>query len=792
MSVKTSDCALAGLRVVPAQDRNHFRLANRQLAMTVSIPAAGVLRIQVQPIPAKGIGLRSWSVKEILDPLPNEGWQVKQGWASLVHGSTELRVLLRTGEWAVSDRGIEIFHALPGSTVLRGQQSTLALALHARESIFGLGEATGTFDRRGLVRDFWNIDVLGHAPGIHPGLRNLYISVPFALSLRDGRAAGLFWDTPARQSWDLGQADLERWTLHAEAGEVDLYVFVGPTVPEVVGAYTQLTGRSPIPPRWALGYHQSRYSYASAKEVQALAKGFRRRAIPLDVIHLDIHYMADYRVFTFGKAFPGPERLCRSLGREGIRLVAIVDPGVKDDPDFPVLKRGQAHGAFVKQPDGVTDLLGDVWPGPSRFPDFTRASVREWWGREQAALQSKGVCGFWNDMNEPANFTGPGKTLPLDAVHQTDQGVARHSQVHNIYGMQMSRASREGSLAYDPEARPFILTRSSHAGGQRHATVWTGDNSSNWDHLRDSVQMLLNLGLSGFASCGADAGGFLENATPELYARWIQLASFTPFFRSHTNTGTRPHEPWAFGSRVESIARRFIELRYQLLQYHYALAAESESTGAPVMRPLLWHHANDPVAVRCADEFLLGRDLLVAPILQQGDTARAVYLPNDLWYDFWTDECLVGGAHHLAQAQLERIPLFVRAGAILPFLAAAPHSEAQDFATVTLNVWPGINQGFAWYEDDGVSTANARGVWHRRMLRQTRRGRRLMLELGAAEGSFDSRVRTWQLVFHDVHPAASVRVNGAPAEVLRVPEARMLTLALQTSPSAMTVEVASR
>jgi len=293
--------------------------------------------------------------------------------------------------------------------------------------------------------------------------------------------------------------------------------------------------------------------------------------------------------------------------------------------------------------------------------------------------------------------------------------------------------------------------------------------------------MLLNLGVSGVAFCGGNVGGFLDNTTPELFVRWMQFAAFTPFFRNHSHLGTTDQEPWALGPTVEAIIRRSIEQRYQLLQLYYCLVAEARETGAPIVRPLFWHYANDPIAVARGDQFLVGRDLLVAPVLEQGSVARAVYLPNETWYDFWTDERIEGGCHHLAEAPLDRIPIFVRGGAILPLIGAAQNSESQDLCEVTLNVWPGLNDGFVWYEDDGETQAFEQGDWHRRRIRLARQGQRLILTLGAASGPRASKVQVWRVILHGIPGKARVSVNGERMDVVRMPENRMIALDIPNS-----------
>jgi alpha-glucosidase len=706
-------------------------------------------------------------------------------------GRLELR--LTDGVWKLEDgTGKSVLACVPGESGFAKASCQLTLGLVNGESIFGLGESTGTFNKRGLIREFWNIDVLGHAPAIHPSLRALYVSIPFAISLRTGRAAGLFWDNPARQTWDLGQTKLDRWQMKAASADLDLYLFLGPKVSDVVARYTELTGRMPLPPRWALGYQQCRYSYETRARVEEIAKTFRRQKIPCDVLYLDIHHMDDYRVFTFGRTFPKPSQMISRLARQGFKLVTIVDPGVKDDPKFGVLKRGIAAKAFVKAPSGRRDYIGKVWPGASRFPDFLNARTRQWWGEEQERLQKRGVAGFWNDMNEPANFGLPSRTLPEDCIHQTDFGPMNHAQAHNLYGMQMARASREGALAQQPDTRPFIITRAGYAGVQRYALVWTGDNSSVWEHLTDAVQMYLNLGLSGLAFCGGDIGGFLDNCTPELLVRWTQMATFTPFFRNHSNIGTIDQEPWALGEQARNICRSYIELRYQLLPYLYGLFVEAHKSGAPIMRPLFWHYQDDPVATAPGDQFMLGPDLLVAPILRQGAVARSVYLPRGTWFNFWSGERHEGGQHVVAQAPLEIIPLFVRAGAIIPMAAVQQYVGQHESRVINLHIWPGAGGRMQWHEDDGESMAYTRGSALDRDITFTpsRNGGRL--NFGVASGSHPSAVKTWRIIFRCAERAAKGSLNGKRIKGRFDRGSQVMAFQIPNSVGAMTLRIVQK
>jgi alpha-glucosidase len=499
-------------------------------------------------------------------------------------------------------------------------------------------------------------------------------------------------------------------------------------------------------------------------------------------------------VFTFGKGFPKPKSLMRSLAKRGFHTVAIVDPGVKNDPGFGVLRRGMALDAFVKQADGVSDQLGEVWPGESRFPDFLNPDVRTWWGTEQQTLLEAGIEGIWNDMNEPANFARPDKTLPLDALHRTPEGLERHERVHNAYGMAMAQASYDGFLkAPGPRpCSPFVVTRAGYAGVQRYGVVWTGDTSSNWDHLNDAVQMLCNLSLSGVPFCGADVGGFLENASAELFVRWFQFAAFTPFFRSHSNCGTARQEPWAYGPKIEAICRHFLELRSRWMPWWYCLMAEAHRTGRPVLRPLWWLDPNDETAVRCGDQFLVGDSLLVAPILRQGARARSVYLPAGNWYDFWSGRYFSGKRHHLAEGPLERIPLYIRAGAILPGGPMRQFTEEAAPVRVDLNLWLGGEGRITWWEADARGGNPVGTLHHGRLCSLTQKENEHLLALAASEGALNSNVQFWRTRIHGATRKPCVVCGGLDVPVRLVKSSGTYCFTVPNSPCGLEIEIRTR
>jgi alpha-glucosidase len=565
--------------------------------------------------------------------------------------------------------------------------------LHREEKFFGCGEKTGQMNKRGQSFAFWNTD-----NPTHTYLNDeVYVSIPFLLSTRPGAHYGIFWDNTHRTFFNLGHGEESRYYLGADAGEIDYYFFGGESIKEVVHGYTELTGRMWLPPRWALGYQQCRWSYMSADEILDVAKNFRKCKIPCDVIYCDIDYMDGYRVWTWNpKTFPNPREFLAKLRKMGFKVVTIIDPGVKDDDGYIVCREAKEQGMLVKKPEGHA-FVGDVWPGPSVFPDFTSPRVRQWWGQWHKEFLDLGVAGFWNDMNEPAVFNGPGHSMPLDNLHDYDGQGATHARAHNVYGFNMARACHEGLRKLRPNERPFVITRAAYAGIQRYSMVWTGDNHSTWEQFELSIRQCLNLSLSGIPFCGPDVGGFSWDTTGELLARWTQAGAFFPFFRNHTATGTRRQEPWAFGKKIEDVCREAIRFRYRLMPYIYGLFREAALDGTPIMRPLFWEFPDDANAYAIDDQFLLGPSLLVAPVLKPGARARAVYMPAGDWYNYRTQERLTGGQYVGVDAPLEVIPVFVRAGTILPV------------ESNTLEIYPGPHTTGLLYEDDGQSFDFERG-----------------------------------------------------------------------------------
>ncbi len=649
------------------------------------------------------------------------------------------------------------------------------------ERYFGCGERTGPLEKTDSHQLFWNIDPpVGHTPASN----NLYTSIPFLLALHQGRAWGLFVDNCGRVEFDLAREVPDRTWFESARGDLIYYVFAGPTPRAVVDRYTELTGRIPMPPLWALGNQQSRYSYMSAEEVLAVAHQFRQRGIPCDVLYIDIDYMDGYRVFTWDRdRFPEPETLTARLREEGFHLVAIVDPGVKVDQTYRVYLDGRQQDLFCKTATGE-EFQNVVWPGRCAFPDFTNPKARAWWGAQHAALLDAGVAGIWCDMNEPALFLPAQSTMPGDVVHQGGGQARQHAEIHNAYGSLMARATREGLQALRPAHRPFVISRSGYAGLQRYALQWSGDNSSWWEHLAMSMPQLQNMGLSGMAWAGVDVGGFWGDASGELLARWTEFGAFQPFCRNHSAKGTRRQEPWAFGEPYESLIRGMLQLRQRLVPYLYTLFEASHRTGAPILRPLLFEYPEDEATYTADDEFLVGEALLVAPMTRPGAEHRHVYLPQGTWFHWWSGKSISGPVHILAHAPLGKPALYVKANIPIPLWPVMNFVGERSADPLTFVVFPAEGKGaFALYEDAGDGTEYRQEMFSRREVSCDVAGTRVAVGFGERRGRFLPERAGVELELRGFDaPPQSVVVSGRDAPWRRVGGAVVVSLSEQAAP----------
>jgi alpha-glucosidase len=673
------------------------------------------------------------------------------------------------------------------------------------ERFFGLGDKTGSFDRRSQAYTLWNTDV-----GPQESTDPLYKSIPFFLAISGGRSYGLFLDNTWRTWFDFGKQARDSYAFGAEGGPLDYYVIYGPTPKQVVEGYTYLTGTPPLPPLWALGFQQSRYSYTPEPQLREIADHLRADKIPSDVVYLDIDYQYRNRPFTVDPdRFPDFLGLVADLRKQHFHLVTITDLHIAHvaNQGYMPYDTGHAGDNFVKNPDG-SEFVGIVWPGPAVFPDFTRAQTREWWGGLYKQFTQEGVAGFWNDMNEPSVFDGPDKTMPLNSVHRIDEPgfttrTATHAEIHNVLGMENERATYDGLLKLRPDERPFVLTRATYAGGQRFGFTWTGDNSATWNHLRLATQMLLNLGISGISFVGDDIGGFNGSPQPDLLTRWIEVGAFNPMFRDHTTLGSLPQEVWVHGPKQEAIRRRYIETRYRLLPYIYTLAEEASRNGLPLVRPLFLEFPNYFAAADT--EFLLGPDLLVAPppFADMLDDYAVSYPPGD-WFDFWTGQKMppqptppsiveVSNAASRGESldkvpmpsrihpDLDTLPVYVRGGSVIPLQPLVQSTEETPNGPLELRVYPGPHCEGTLYLDDGHTFRYQKGEYLRQAFTCRSEGHSAIVAFSSREGSYAPWWKTIEVVIYGWPSAqAEARLSGTaqPLETTYDESARALHIVM--------------
>jgi alpha-glucosidase len=637
------------------------------------------------------------------------------------------------------------------------------------EFYYGFGEKAGRLNRTWTHMTMWNSDIPAYDADTDP----IYQTHPFFYGVNKGKAYGVFFDNTYWSSFDMGKENRHQYSFGAEAGEINYYFFYGLSPKKILSRYTELVGRMPLPPRWSLGYQQCRWSYPTETRVREIAKGFRDRKIPCDVIYLDIDYMDGYRIFTWNnKNFPNPKKMIDDLTKDGFKIAVIVDPGIKADTAYHAFTSGNAKDVFVKYLNGKP-FIGKVWPGECAFPDFTKENARNWWGDNFSTLIESGIRGWWNDMNEPSVFDVPTKTIDLNVIHDDNELKTGHEKNHNIYGMQMTRATYDGVRRLLPNERPFVLTRASYAGGHRYSSAWTGDNTSTWRDLEMSVPMLLNLSISGQPFVGADIGGFIGHPGGELFARWLQLGVFTPLMRAHSVINEKNKEPWEYGEEFTNINRETINLRYTLLPYIYNVMYQASVTGMPAMRPMMFDYPDDGNFGWNEEQFMFGDDLLIAPVLTPSTTERNVRLPEGFWYDYWTGQKYKGGNDIKVDAPLNRIPVFVKAGAIIPTQQVVQSTNQSPIDPLTFTVYPTKLQSTrTYYEDDGISFEYEKGKYFRRTINQRNSSGGITLMLSKAEGSYRPPKRSLVVKFLDAATSPKgVEVNGK--QVMSVERTKM-------------------
>ncbi|MDE7221591.1 MAG: alpha-glucosidase [Oscillospiraceae bacterium] len=593
--------------------------------------------------------------------------------------------------------------------------------------VYGLGEANRGLNKRGYRYVNSCTDETTHSESVV----SLYAAHNFVV-VAGKETFGLFFDYPARILFDVGYTRMDTLTVACGHADLDLYVITGEGPYDVVRQFRKLTGPSYIPPKFAFGFGQSRWGYKTREDFRGVADGYRNNNLPLDMLYMDIDYMQDYKDFTVnGEEFPDFPAFVAEMKRRGIRLIPIIDAGVKVEAGYPVYEEGVAKGYFCKRADG-SNFVAAVWPGDTHFPDVLNPEARAWFGGKYKILTDAGIEGFWNDMNEPSIFYTPELTAQTREnlekafqdgtytpnmlhkqkpeargdyelfYHNTIAGTKRHDEVHNLYGFNMTRAAGEAFSRIDPNRRFLLFSRSSYIGMHRYGGIWTGDNCSWWSHILLNLQMMASLNMCGFLYTGADLGGFGGDTTRDLLLRWLALGVFTPLMRNHTALNTRNQECYQFEDMDDF--RHVLGVRYRLVPYLYSEYMKAALNDDLIFKPLSFVYPEDKMSAQVEDQLMLGSEVMIAPVYTQNAKGRYVYLPEEMQFIKFLPcgelrcEILAPG-HHYVEIALNEVPLFIRKGKCIPLAGPAETVDSLDTEHLTMVGYPG---GYELYDDDGV------------------------------------------------------------------------------------------
>ncbi|SKA14744.1 alpha-glucosidase [Chitinophaga eiseniae] len=726
-----------------------IKTANAFAEVTVYSPSIVRVRMDKQPLKA------DFSYAVVSKPLPTKA-QITQNSNEISIVTDSLKMRIQKTPFAVaffSPSGDVISEDEPGlGTSWIGDEVTTYKKMQEHERFIGLGEKTGNLDRKGEGYTNWNSDVFGYATNRDP----IYATIPFYIGIHHRQNYGIFFDNSYQSDFNFGASNNRFSSFGARGGEMNYYFIYHPQMANIIRSYTSLTGRMPLPPLWSLGYQQNRYSYYPDTEVYRIAQTLREKKIPADGITLDIHYMDAYKLFTWNKErFPNPSQLTGRLKDMGFRVTVIVDPGIKVEDGYPAYENGKRENIFIKYSDGQ-NYTGQVWPGWCHFPDFTSEKGRSWWKGQVKSYIRDGVSGIWNDMNEIATW---GQKMPNNVLFDYEGHPVTHQQAHNIYGLQMVRASYEGAREA-LQKRPFLLTRAAYSGSQRYSAIWTGDNRAEEDHMLLGVRLLNSLGVSGFPFSGMDVGGFTGNPSVSLYTRWMQIGAFIPYFRNHTGVNTKSAEPWAFGEEALEITRNYVNLRYHLLPYLYSTLYTASRTGMPVMRTLALQNTFDPQVydTRFQNQYQFGDAYMIAPF-ESTKEFGSIYFPKGKWYNLYTDAVTMGGQDVITPLNIKTLPVYVKESSIVPMQSLVQSTREKPADTLFLHLYKGDQPNtFVYYEDDGESFANEKGDYYERTITYDPVQRTLTLQ--KPQGSYSSQFHHIKLILHGFDSKQRITVNG--------------------------------
>ncbi len=652
-------------------------------------------------------------------------------------------------------------------TTFFGEKVTVYKKLFPDEKFVGLGEALGNLNRRGTGVALNNTDTYKYGD---PRL-SMYSSIPFFIGIHSNEVYGLFFNNTHPSFFNFGLST-PFTSISASGGDADYFFFYDRSVAKIIEHYTSVTGTMPMPPAWALGYHQSRCSYYPQSRVLNIAQTFKSKNIPIDCIVLDADYLQDYEPFRINKdRFPDLPLLSKQLAEMNIEITASVNPGIKIDSSYEAHLDGVKKDVFLKYADGNI-FISDIAPSTNNFPDFTKPATRKWWVDKMKFLPENGIHGYWNDMNEPA--VG-GSYLPDNLVFDFDGRKANSNKAKNVYGMQMARSSFESAQKYSSNLRPFILTRSGFAGVQRYSAMWSGDNTASDEGLLSGVLLNNQLGLSGIAFAGPDVGGYIGDGTKDLFKRWMQIGTFSPYFRNHKEFFATANEPWNYGEEAEAISKTYIGFRYKLLPYIYGAFYEATQTGLPVSRSLSISHPFDANVYDNLYQYesLFGDALLVIPVTT-AEKAKKIYLPEGEWYDLYSDELFAGNQHLSRAVPIYQLPIFVKGSSIIPMQSLVQSTKDKHDDTLTLHVYNGTKaNSYLYYEDAGNGLEYQNGSFCKKTIAFD--PQKKLISISAKEGNINSSFQKIKIILHGFDKnISSFMVNGGVISPLQSCSAKLL------------------
>jgi alpha-glucosidase len=730
---------------------NSVSVTTENAYATITVYAPDIIRVRIDKQPLK----KDLSYAVVGTP---EKTKVK-----IENGADEIIITTDSLKTVIQKKPFSISYYTPDGRIINEEESGLNTSwvgnevtayrhMQKNERFIGLGEKTGNLDRQGSGYTNWNTDAFGYKADQDP----IYSSIPFYIGIHDSLNYGIFLDNTFQSDFNFGASNDRFSSFGARDGEMNYYFIYNTKVADIIKSYTYLTGRMKMPPLWSLGYQQNRYSYYPDTEVLRIAETLREKKIPADGITLDIHYMDRYQLFTWDKVrFPNPIQMTSKLKEMGFRTTVIVDPGIKIEPGAAAYEKGLKEDVYIKYPDGK-NYSGQVWPGWCNFTDFTSEKGRNFWRGEMKFFADNGVSGIWNDMNEIATW---GQKIPNNVLFDFEGRKGTILEAHNVYGSLMARTSYEGAKAATNE-RPFVLTRAGYAGLQLYTAIWTGDNRSEDDHMLAGVRLLNSLGLSGVPFTGMDIGGFTGNPSQALYARWIQLGAFFPYFRNHTAINTKSSEPWTFGEEVTEISRNYISLRYKLMPYLYSTFYEATQTGLPVVRSLAIDNTFDSSIYKTdfQNQFLFGPSMLVIPV-ESGKDFTKIYLPKGNWYDLYTDKKENGGKEEIIELKAQILPVYVKESSIIPMQTLVQSTAIAPSDTLLLHIYKGtVPNTYTYYEDDGKSFEYEKGSYYKRNITYDPAANKIIFE--KANGKLDSKFTNIALILHGFDGQQKISLNG--------------------------------